>query len=180
MPMLSYSRLLIKTSFPLFALTFLKTLLNPGLPRFSHGSSTESNPTRISTPRLVRLITRCCGFLLIILGLSGPSESEIRMRLTLEEESDGLTSTVIESVDDFTETKYLLYGLDLEERQYVLSVVRCVCGTNVMLGANYESLLRRPLPAYRPPQLSNFGPPSVVISSSFVNYKHSTSPRLHS
>ena len=31
---------------------------------------------------------------------------------------ESLTSAAIGSKDDFTETKYLLYGLDLEENQY--------------------------------------------------------------
>ena len=88
--------------------------------------------------------------LLLILGLSGRSESEIRNRLTLEEESDRLASTVIESTDDFTETKYLFYGLDLEGKQYMLSAVLCVCRTNVILGANYDPHSHRPLPTHQP------------------------------
>ena len=48
---------------------------------------------------------------------AGPSEIEIRRRLTSEEEKDELTSATIDADDDFTETKYLLYGLDLEEQQ---------------------------------------------------------------
>lgn len=43
----------------------------------------------------------------------------------MEEEQDQLASTAVEfSVDpsnDYTETKYLLYGLDLEEQQYVFA-----------------------------------------------------------
>lgn len=42
---------------------------------------------------------------------------EIRRRLTLDEEKDELASTMIDADDDFTETKYLLYGLDLEDQQ---------------------------------------------------------------
>lgn len=42
---------------------------------------------------------------------------EIRRRLTLEEEKDEIASATIDSNDDFTETKYLLYGLDLKEQQ---------------------------------------------------------------
>ena len=53
----------------------------------------------------------------LIVELSGPSELEIRRRLTLEEEKDGLAFTVVDLCDDFTETQYLLYGLDLEEQQ---------------------------------------------------------------
>ena len=48
---------------------------------------------------------------------TGPSESDIRKRLTLQEEKDELASAAIEADDVFTETKYLLYGLDLEEQQ---------------------------------------------------------------
>jgi hypothetical protein len=54
----------------------------------------------------------------LILVLSGPSELEIRKHLTLEEEKDSIASATIHSSDDFTETKYLLYGLDLEEQLY--------------------------------------------------------------
>ena len=53
---------------------------------------------------------------------SGLLELEIRRRLTLEEETEGLISTDVESSDDFNETKYLLYGLDLEEKQWVFSI----------------------------------------------------------
>ena len=51
----------------------------------------------------------------------GPSESEIRKRLTLEEEQDELASASINISDDATETKYLLLGLDLEPIQCVFS-----------------------------------------------------------
>jgi hypothetical protein len=47
----------------------------------------------------------------------GPSEMEIRRRLTLEEERDNVASATVDPDDNFTETKYLLFGLDLEERQ---------------------------------------------------------------
>jgi hypothetical protein len=56
----------------------------------------------------------------LILILPGPSELEIRRRLSLEEEKDKAASTTIDPSDDFTETKYLLYGMDLEEQQWVL------------------------------------------------------------
>lgn len=52
-------------------------------------------------------------------GPSGFSESQIHQQLSLEEEEQGLTSTTAGSEDVFTETKYLLYGLDLEEQQYI-------------------------------------------------------------
>jgi len=52
------------------------------------------------------------------MGSSGLSEWEIRRRLTLEEEQDGLIPAEIDSSDNFTETKYLLYGLDLEGQRY--------------------------------------------------------------
>ncbi|KAF9780638.1 hypothetical protein BJ322DRAFT_1023868 [Thelephora terrestris] len=53
---------------------------------------------------------------------SSPSESEIRRHLTLEEERVELNSPVPDSDDDFTETKFLLYGLDLEEQQHDTSL----------------------------------------------------------
>ena len=46
---------------------------------------------------------------------------EIRRRLTVDEEKDEVTSATAVSGGDFTETKYLLYGLDLEEQQCVLA-----------------------------------------------------------
>ena len=66
----------------------------------------------------MRLISCILQSLLIPIP-SGPSELEIRRRLTLEEEKDAVASTMINSSDDFTTTKYILYGLDLEEQQYV-------------------------------------------------------------
>ena len=53
---------------------------------------------------------------LLILG-SGLSELDIHKHLSLEEEKDDVASTAIDSCGDFTETKYLLYGLDLEEQR---------------------------------------------------------------
>lgn len=57
--------------------------------------------------------------------MKGPSELDIRKRLTAEEEADQLNSTaveaLVESSNDYTETKYLLYELDLEEQQYVFN-----------------------------------------------------------
>ena len=47
----------------------------------------------------------------------GPSESEIWKRLAVEEEMDEVTSATINSDDHFSEMKYLLYGLDLEEKR---------------------------------------------------------------
>ena len=54
----------------------------------------------------------------LILELPGPSELEIRRRLTLEGEHDELDPIAIDLNGDFTETKYLLFGLDLEGQQY--------------------------------------------------------------
>ena len=48
---------------------------------------------------------------------TGPSETEIRKRLTLEEEKDKRSFTTVNSDSHFTETKYLLSALDLEEQQ---------------------------------------------------------------
>ena len=42
----------------------------------------------------------------------------------MEEEKDELTFAVADSDGDFTKTKYLLYGLDLEDKQYVLAILR--------------------------------------------------------
>lgn len=53
----------------------------------------------------------------LIMALSGLSELEIRRNLTLEEEKEKATSPTLDSSDEFTKTKYLLYGLDLEEQQ---------------------------------------------------------------
>jgi hypothetical protein len=47
----------------------------------------------------------------------------------VDEEKDELASAAIDSTDSFTETKYLLYGLDLEEQQYVC-FESSVYGTN--------------------------------------------------
>ena len=78
----------------------------------------EISPIPTSTRLLVCLIINVLRSLLILV-LSGPSELEIRRRLTLEEEKDEVTSVTINSIDDFTQTKYLLYGLDLKEQQCV-------------------------------------------------------------
>jgi len=113
----------IQTSSPLSALTSPRKHLTCGQRRSSPGSVTGISPTPTSTRLLVRLIVNIL-WALLILVLSGPSESEIRRRLTLEEERDAAAaSTTIDSVDDFTQTKYLLYGLDLEEQQYVSLVL---------------------------------------------------------
>ena len=48
----------------------------------------------------------------------------------MEGEKDELASVAIDASDSFTETKYLLYGLDLEEQQYVSVESSLVCGTN--------------------------------------------------
>ena len=51
---------------------------------------------------------------------------DIRKRLTAEEEKDQLASASIESWADsgdvYTETKYLLYALDVEEQQCVFDI----------------------------------------------------------
>lgn len=53
---------------------------------------------------------------------TGPSEMEIWRHLTLEEK-DEIASATIDSNGDFTEMKYLLYGLGLEEQQWALSIL---------------------------------------------------------
>jgi len=42
---------------------------------------------------------------------------EIRKRLALEEEKEAIASAIPDSGGHFTETMYLIHGLDLEERQ---------------------------------------------------------------
>jgi hypothetical protein len=66
----------------------------------------------------------------------GPSESEIRQHLSLEEEADEVASKKIDSTVDFTETKYLLYGLDLEEQQYVFPISYFAAELIPCLGGN--------------------------------------------
>ena len=56
---------------------------------------------------------------MLILESLGLSESQIRRNLTLEEEKENITDTTIDSGDEFTETKFMLHGLDLEGQQYV-------------------------------------------------------------
>ena len=70
-------------------------------PYFNQSSGTPSILCIAATPNSV---------------LPGPSELEIRRRLTLEEEGE-VASTATDSSDKFTKTQYLLYGLDLEEQQ---------------------------------------------------------------
>ena len=152
----------MRTSSLLFLSTFPRRS-SPRGPRESlRGSSIENSPTHISILlQVCRIVSRILAIL--ILKFSGLSESEIRRRLTLEEERELLASTVVDSDDYFTETKYLMYGLDLKEQQYVLSICRCTRGTNPILGENYRlHSSRKPL-TYHPPLSSNFEPPFAVI-----------------
>lgn len=48
----------------------------------------------------------------------------------MEEEKDKLSAAAVDSSDDYTETKYLLYGLDLEEQQYVFYGLSSAVETN--------------------------------------------------
>ena len=45
---------------------------------------------------------------------------EIRKRLASDEEKEEIASAIPDPGGDFTETKYLIYGLDLEGRQSVI------------------------------------------------------------
>ena len=85
------------------------------------GSLIEAGPTHTSTPHPVSSILGSS--LSLLIQQQGPSESDIRKRLAAEEEKEQFASAAVEpqteSKDDFTETKYLLYGLDLEEQQYM-------------------------------------------------------------
>lgn len=60
----------------------------------------------------------------------------------MEEELDELASPVVNSGDDFTETKHLLYGLDLEGQQYVFAGLPSYHRTNCLLGINCSLCLR--------------------------------------
>lgn len=101
-----------------FVLKFRWTSLTRGRQEFLHGNLTGINLTHTSTPHPVRPVAWALS-LSLILYQQGPSESEIRRRLTAEGEEGELVSIVIDPSDDFTETRYLLYGLDLEQQQYV-------------------------------------------------------------
>ena len=68
---------------------------------------------------------------------------EIRRQLTVEEEKGELASAALDSSDSFTETKYLLYGLDLEEQQYASVGLSLIRGTDCVLGANCSLCLHR-------------------------------------
>lgn len=100
----------------------------------------------------------------LILEFSGLSESEIRRRLTLEEEQDALVSTIVDPDDNFTETKYLLYGLDLEDQRYGTFVVVESTELTLCLGANYVLHLHQELLTYHLHQSSNFEPLTAVVS----------------
>lgn len=89
-----------------------------GRQKSSPGSVTGISPILTSTRLLVCLVVGVLRSSSIHI-LSGPSELEIRRLLTLEEEKDEAASTAADPVDGFTQTKYLLYGLDLEEQQCV-------------------------------------------------------------
>lgn len=93
------------------------------------------------------------------------------------EEEEELASGLVNPGDDYTETKYLLYGLDLEEQQYVLGGLSLVLGTNFMQGANCGLHSRRRLQNLHPLQSLNFESPSVAVWSSFANFRYITNLR---
>jgi len=117
-PTPSLNQPLIRMSSPLSVSASPRKHLIRGRQESSPGSATGVSPILTSTRLLVCLILSASRSFLIHI-LSGPSELEIRRRLTLEEEQDEAMSTAIDSVDGFTQTKYLLYGLDLEEQRCV-------------------------------------------------------------
>lgn len=78
----------------------------------------EISQTHTSIPLQVRLET-CILLLLLTLAPLGPSESEIRRRLTSEEEQDEFISAPIDPSGNSTGTGYIIDGLDLEGYQYV-------------------------------------------------------------
>ena len=93
----------------------------------------------------------------------GPSESEIRKRLALEEEKEEVASAAPNPGDDFTETKYLIYGLDLEERQLVILGGVHAHRTDRSTGINCR-LRSSPPPRNSFPFRSwNYDLPSVVV-----------------
>ena len=61
----------------------------------------------------------------------------------MEEEKSELASAALDSNDSFTETKYLLYGLDLEEQQCVSVELSLTRGTHHVLDANCSLCLHR-------------------------------------
>ena len=52
------------------------------------------------------------------------------------EEKDGFAVAMIDSGDGFTETVFLLYGLDLKEQQYVSVKLLSTHRTNCIQGTN--------------------------------------------
>lgn len=61
----------------------------------------------------------------------------------MEEEEEELAPATVDSGDNFTETKYLLYGLDLEQQQYVSVEPSLAHRTNHVLGINCSLSLHR-------------------------------------
>lgn len=120
--MLSLSRVHMQMSWLHFASTFPPRLSTHGPQESSHGSSIGSGQIHSSTHHLVCSIISHL-WLILSLELLGLSESEIRRHLTLEEEKENLADTRVDSDDEFTETKFLLYGLDLEGHQYAHFIV---------------------------------------------------------
>ena len=106
----------MRRSSPLSVPMFQRHFLTRGRQESLRGSLTGVIQTHTSTLHLVCRTSRF-NLTLFNLEMKGPSELEIRRRLTVEEEKDELTSTVTDSGGEYTETKYLLYGLDLEEQQ---------------------------------------------------------------
>ena len=133
-PTPSHSRPLIRMSLLLSVLASPRTLSTHGLQESSPGSMTGTSLTCTSTFLPVCLITYISWSLLILIP-PGPSELEIRRCLTLEEK-DEIVSTIVNFSDDFTATKYILYGLDLEEQQCVPPGSACVHRADPMTGAN--------------------------------------------
>lgn len=130
-----HSQPLIRMSLLLSVLASPRTLSTHGLQESSPGIMTRTSLTRTSTFLPVCLITYISRSLLILIPPS-PSELEICRRLTLEEEKDEIVSTIVNFSDNFTATKYILYGLDLEEQQCVPPGSACVHRADPMTGAN--------------------------------------------
>lgn len=118
----SNNQLLMRMSLMLSVSIFPKKPSTHGQRKLPLGSVTGVSPIPIST-RLLVCPVGCFLSPLFNSKPTGPSEAEIRQHLTLEEEMEEIASNKIDSTDSFTETKYLLYGLDLEERQYVFPVL---------------------------------------------------------
>ena len=108
-----------ETSSPSLMIVCPRILSNRGLRRLRHGR-------RIGPPQILTTCLQRVSWYQVKRLYSNPStkeisEAEVRQRLMLEEEVEqaqlGLQD--YDRSDQFTSTKFLLFGLDLERNQYV-------------------------------------------------------------